>query len=115
AGAVAEGQPADHERRCRGATRVPEVHRVPLVASAGLRVLVLRHQLRSDERVAQRVTPSGEQPGTSLESDPFETGSHDLPVSEALAGFMRGGWADAEAGAFRPVAPAARCAAPRAR
>jgi Xaa-Pro aminopeptidase len=65
--------------------------------------------------VAQRVTPSGEQPGTSLEPDPFETGTHDLPVSKALADFMRGGWADAEAGAFRPVAPAARCAARRSR
>jgi Xaa-Pro aminopeptidase len=78
-----------------------------------MRLLVLRHQLRSDERVAERVAPPGEL--AQREPDPFETGRHDLPVSEALAEFMRGGWAAQEPPGTRALAPAARCAERRAR
>ena len=50
-----------------------------------------------------------------LTSDPLETGSHDLPVSGELETFLRGGWGEAAPSEFRPLAPAARCAARRAR
>jgi Xaa-Pro aminopeptidase len=59
--------------------------------------------------VAEGVAAPGERPLDALASDPFETGSHDLPVSGALADSMRVEWAVAEAGAFRAVAPAKRC------
>jgi len=54
-------------------------------------------------------------PPDTASRDALETGSHDLPVSPALAALMREGWAEDRETEVRAVAPADRSAARRER
>ena len=104
---LAEGERADHEGRGHRARRVPEVDRVPLLAGAGLPVLLLGSELRSDEHLDQGIEPTGETQVVA-EHDPLETGRHDLPVSAGLEAFVLARAGGARAVEVRPLAPGAR-------